>query len=69
MPQYAFILPDEWTKQQMAWAKSATKDMREDQINRMWQMMHSWGIGQGTYAVDFFSAMRRAIRKVMNNYP
>lgn len=68
-PEYAFILPDRWTKQQIEWAQRATKDLRPDQVDRMWQMLSSWGIQQGCYAVHFFSAMRRALRKIKQNYP
>jgi hypothetical protein len=68
-PEYAFLLPDRWTRQQIAWAQGATETLRPEQIDRMWHLLSSWGVGQGCYAVHFFSAMRRAIRKIHNDYP
>ena len=68
-PQYAFILPDKRTERQMEWAREATIGLRQDQIDRMWQMMASWRIGEGAWADVFFAAMRRAVRKVKQNYP
>lgn len=68
-PEYAFILPDRWTKQQIEWAKGATANMRPEQIDRMWHLLSSWGLGSGCYARQFFAGMRRAIRKIQQNNP
>lgn len=66
---YAFIMPGKWTADQITWFKGATLELRQDQIERVWHLMHSWGCQSGMYARPFFRLARRAIKKTLNNLP
>lgn len=67
--EYAFIMPDKWTKEQITWFRGATHELRADQIARVWHLAHSWGVSEGMYAREFFRLMRRAINNTLNNLP
>lgn len=67
--KYAFILPDTWTKNQIAWFQETTANFRPDQVERVWHLMHSWGCQPGMIARDFFRLMRRAVKNTLNNLP
>lgn len=67
--EYAFILPDRWTKREIEWFQSATKGLRPDQMARVWRLFQSWGGREGMWAVHFFAMMRRALRNTINNLP
>jgi hypothetical protein len=51
-PNWAFIMPDKWTSEQITWFKGATVDLRQDQVDRVWHLMNSWGCQPGMYARD-----------------
>lgn len=69
MPEYAFILPDNWTKREIEWFQSATKGLRQDQSERVWHLFRSWGGREGMWAIHFFRLMRRAVKNTLTNLP
>lgn len=68
-PEYAFIMPDKWTETQITWFKGATMELRQDQVERVWHLMHSWGCREGMFARPFFRLARLAIKNTLNNLP
>lgn len=67
--KYAFVLPDKWTLNQINWFRVVTSYLRQDQIDRVFHLIQSWGAKQGMLAGPFVRLCHRAIKNTLNNLP